>query len=85
MGRTLDDIIASLAPARRRRIGARYRVLKDEVESLGALRRLAGKLELIVRLAPDVALRLRRLGKATSSAAKPARKRRPSGKNRNLA
>ncbi len=46
MGRTLDDIIASLAPARRRRIGARYRVLKDEVESLGALRRLAGKLEL---------------------------------------
>ena len=43
MGRTLDEVRASLPPGRRARIDARYRELKAEVESLGALRQVAGK------------------------------------------
>lgn len=43
MGRTLNEVIQKLPKARQDRIGARYRVLKDEVESLQALRKAAGK------------------------------------------
>jgi hypothetical protein len=43
MGRTLDTVIGSLPRPRRDRISARYRVLKNEVESLQALRKAAGK------------------------------------------
>jgi transcriptional regulator with XRE-family HTH domain len=43
MGRTLDAVIRTLPKARRDRINARYRVLKNEVESLQALRKAAGK------------------------------------------
>jgi len=43
MGRTLNEIIETLPKARQDRIAARYRVLKDEVESLQALRKAAGK------------------------------------------
>lgn len=43
MGRTLDDVIAALPKARQDRIADRYRALKDEVESLQALRKAAGK------------------------------------------
>jgi hypothetical protein len=34
MGRTLDAVIGALPKARRDRIVARYRILKNEVESL---------------------------------------------------
>jgi transcriptional regulator with XRE-family HTH domain len=43
MGRTLNEIIETLPKAQQDRIAARYRVLKDEVESLQALRKAAGK------------------------------------------
>lgn len=43
MSRTLDDVIAALPEDRRERIDARFQELKDEVESLGELRRVAGK------------------------------------------
>jgi len=43
MGRTLDDIIDTLPKGRRARVDARYRALKDEVESLQELRKVAGK------------------------------------------
>ena len=43
MGRTVDEVIASLPPARQARIDSRYRALRAEVESLAALRQLAGK------------------------------------------
>jgi hypothetical protein len=43
MGRTVDEIIAALPKQRRARIDARYHELKDEVESLAALRKAAGK------------------------------------------
>jgi predicted XRE-type DNA-binding protein len=43
MGRNLDDVIASLPAARRRRIEARFEELKDEIKGLGELRRAAGK------------------------------------------
>ena len=43
MGRTINEIIDALPKQRRKRIEARYRELKDEVESLGELRRAAGK------------------------------------------
>ena len=43
MGRTLNDVIEKLPKSRQDRIAARYRVLKDEVESLQALRKAAGK------------------------------------------
>jgi len=43
MGRDLNDIIAELPPARRARIDARYKKMKQEVESLRELRQLAGK------------------------------------------
>ena len=43
MGRTLDEVMASLPPARRARIEARTRELIDEVETLQALRQVMGK------------------------------------------
>jgi hypothetical protein len=39
MGRTLNEMIDALPKRRRARIDARYRELKDDVESLRALRR----------------------------------------------
>lgn len=45
MGRTLNQILADLPPERQRRIDARYQELRQEVESLAELRRLAGKLQ----------------------------------------
>src|SRR6516225_525344 len=43
MGRTLDEMIGGLPKRRRARIGARYREIRDEVESLRELRKAAGK------------------------------------------
>jgi len=43
MGRTLDQVIASLPAERQERIEARYNDLKDEVESLRDLRLATGK------------------------------------------
>ncbi len=43
MGRTVSEIIDALPKRRRERIDARYRELKDEVESLSELRKAAGK------------------------------------------
>jgi DNA-binding XRE family transcriptional regulator len=43
MGRTLDQVIASLPAERQDRIEARFNDLKDEVEGLRALRIAAGK------------------------------------------
>jgi predicted transcriptional regulator len=43
MGRVLNDVIEKLPKLRQDRIAARYLVLKDEVESLQALRKAAGK------------------------------------------
>ncbi|MEP9358757.1 XRE family transcriptional regulator [Sphingomonas sp. KR3-1] len=42
MGRKLGDIVAALPQDRRERVEARFLELKDEVESLGELRRVAG-------------------------------------------
>ena len=42
MGRTLDEVIGALPEERRERIDARFQELKDEVEGLGELRRMAG-------------------------------------------
>lgn len=41
--RKLDEVIAALPEARRARVEARFAALKGDVESLGALRRAAGK------------------------------------------
>lgn len=43
MGRRLDDVIAALPEDRRERVEARFEEMKAEVESLGELRRAAGK------------------------------------------
>jgi len=43
MGRSLNDIIAALPPAEQEAVDARYRELKQEVEGLRELRRIAGK------------------------------------------
>jgi transcriptional regulator with XRE-family HTH domain len=43
VGRTLNEVIGKMPKSRQDRIAARYRVLKDEVESLQALRKAAGK------------------------------------------
>ena len=43
MGRSLEDVIGALPEERRRRVGMRFEELKDEVKSLGELRRAAGK------------------------------------------
>lgn len=43
MGRTIDEVIAGMPKASQERIEARYRELKQEVESLRQLRKVAGK------------------------------------------
>ena len=43
MGRTIDEVIAALPKQSRDRVSARYRELKQEVESLRQLRKVAGK------------------------------------------
>ena len=43
MGRTLGEMIDALPKQRRERIEARYRELRDDVESLRELRKLAGR------------------------------------------
>src|ERR1041385_9216772 len=43
MGRTLNEVLADLPKARQDRVASRYLVLKDELESLKALRKAAGK------------------------------------------
>src|SRR6266849_5138642 len=43
MGRTLSKMIDALPKQRRERIDARYRELRDDVESLRELRKVAGK------------------------------------------
>src|SRR6266852_1035935 len=53
MGRTLGQIVSTLPKRRRARIDARYRELKDVVESLRQLRKVAGKAQ------ADVAAALR--------------------------
>ena len=43
MGRTLSEMIDGLPKRRRKRVDARYRQLKDEIEGLRELRKAAGK------------------------------------------
>jgi len=43
MGRTLNEMLDTLPEASRNRVDARYRQFKAEVESLRALRKVAGK------------------------------------------
>ena len=51
MGRTLDQVIASLPLERQERIETRFNGLKDEVEGLRALRLAAGKAQADVAMA----------------------------------
>ncbi|MFN2375301.1 MAG: XRE family transcriptional regulator [Candidatus Binatia bacterium] len=53
MATKLKQVLVQLSPDRRKRIESRYRELKQEVESLGELRQLAGKVQ------ADVAVALR--------------------------
>jgi len=55
MGRTLGEVIADLPPERQARIEQRYLELKQEVESLRELRRLAGKAQTDVAAALKIA------------------------------
>ncbi|MGQ7792981.1 XRE family transcriptional regulator [Faunimonas sp. B44] len=50
MGRRLDDVIAALPEDRRERVEARFEEMKAEVESLGELRRVAGKAQAEIAL-----------------------------------
>lgn len=50
MGRRLDDVIAALPEERRERVEARFEEIKAEVESLGELRRVAGKAQAEIAL-----------------------------------
>ncbi len=43
MGQSLEEVIAELPAERQERIEARYRELKQDVETLRELRKLAGK------------------------------------------
>jgi len=43
MGRTLDEVVAALPEERRQRVEARFEELRQEVEGLSELRRVAGK------------------------------------------
>jgi DNA-binding XRE family transcriptional regulator len=54
MGRTLDEVIAALPQARRARVEARAKDLKDEVESLRALRQIAGKAQADIAAALNI-------------------------------
>lgn len=48
MSRTLSEIIAELPPERRQKIERRYQELKQEIESLRELRKIAGKVQMHV-------------------------------------
>lgn len=48
MARNLNDVIAALPKARRDSIEARYRELREDVESLAALRKAVGKAQVDV-------------------------------------
>jgi DNA-binding XRE family transcriptional regulator len=54
MGRTLDEVIASLPAGEQAAIEARYQELKQEVESLRELREIAGKAQLDVAAALNI-------------------------------
>jgi DNA-binding XRE family transcriptional regulator len=54
MGRSLDEIVAALPEARRARVEARAEDLRDEVESLSELRRVAGKAQIEIAAALNV-------------------------------
>lgn len=54
MGRSLDEVVAGLPEARRARVEARAEELREEVESLGELRRLAGKAQVEIASALNV-------------------------------
>src|SRR3954467_7509970 len=54
MGRTLEDSVAALPEERRERVEARFRELKEEVESLQELRQLAGKAQADVASALNI-------------------------------
>ena len=54
MGRNLRQIIAELPPERQKRIAARYRELRQEVEGLRALRLIAGKAQADIALALNI-------------------------------
>src|SRR5476651_2395127 len=54
MGRSLHQVIADLPTDRRPRIDARYREMKDEVEGLRELRRIAGKAQADVAAALNI-------------------------------
>jgi DNA-binding XRE family transcriptional regulator len=51
MGRTIGEMIDALPKRHRERVGARYRQLKEEVEGLRQLRKLAGKAQADIALA----------------------------------
>ena len=54
MGRTLDEVIASLPAGEQAAIEARYQELKQEVESLRELREIAGKAQIEVATALNI-------------------------------
>ena len=54
MGRSLNNVVATLPEARRARIDARAQELIDQVESLSELRRAAGKAQVEIASALNV-------------------------------
>lgn len=54
MGRSLDDVIASLPREEQQQIDARYQELKQEVEGLRELRQIAGKAQADVATALNI-------------------------------
>jgi len=54
MGRSLDEVVAALPEARRARVEARAEELRDEVESLSELRRVAGKAQIEIAAALNI-------------------------------
>jgi predicted XRE-type DNA-binding protein len=54
MGRNLKQILADLPPEGQARVQARYQELKQEVESLAELRRIAGKVQADIATALEI-------------------------------
>jgi len=54
MGRRLEDIVAALPATRRERVESRFLELRDQVESLGELRRAAGKAQAEIAAALNI-------------------------------
>ena len=54
MGRTLDQVIAGLPPARQKRVEARYQELRQEVEGLRELRKITGKAQADIAIALNI-------------------------------